>query len=84
MFVLSKDFIKLLGADWLASGSVDSVHFVFVAAGLKTATVTADAKDYAVNLVLVMELHVLSNCRMDISVSKSSGLKNVADEAAGE
>lgn len=62
MFVLSKDFVKLLSADWLASYCVDSVHFVFVTAALKAATVAADAEDNAVDFMTVMPLDVLPDC----------------------
>lgn len=72
--VLSKDFVELLSADWLASGSVNSVHFVFVATCLKAATVAADAEDNAVDFMAEMKLHVLPNGGMDVSVTECPGL----------
>ena len=84
MFVLSKDFVKLLSADWLASYCVDSVHFVFVTASLKAATVAADEKDDAVDFVFVTELHVCADCRMNVSVTKCPGLANVVKKTISE
>ena len=81
---LSKDFVELLSADWLTSGSVNGVHFVFVPTSLQRSTVSTNAENNAVNLMAIMELHVLPNGGMDVSVTKCPGLANVVKKTISE